>query len=139
MIMSQSNTLRPCSSRIPCVKSVMFNIQFTYLRILDVMWDFLCGRVTQNILTTQHKCKLHLENIAIAIHSSIISPMWFPLPVSIRCSLSWCWATPVTGRKMIIEAGSRSLLSEIFLFVFLVFILCFELSHVYRLPSCWSG
>lgn len=39
------------------------------------------------------------QNTAITIQGSITIPIWFPLPVSLRCSLSWHWVSPVARKE----------------------------------------
>lgn len=97
---------RHCQSRIlsdwvlldiPCMELVIFNIKFTYLKIVNVTWHLWVSKVIQNIVKTQYKYKFHLEkysncNIKFNANTNVI-------PITIIYSLSQRWASPVTRKE----------------------------------------
>lgn len=132
--MSQSNTLWPVYSRIQCVKTVMFKIKFTYLKILDVTWDFWFGRVIQNIRRTQYKSKLHIAkysscNIQFNHNTNgiLITGLYDVLAVIMLGILSRC--EEIHGLKPA-QAHCTSFACWFILFVGLI--------HVYTLLPHWS-
>lgn len=77
-------------------EGLMFNIKCTYLKIFNAISDF--DLEWYNEVKMQYK-----HNIAIATYSRITIQTCFLFLVSI-CSLSWCWASPVTSREYITHA-----------------------------------
>lgn len=128
VFLNLSGSYWPGGFRHSTCEGVMLNIKFTYLTA-DVSRGFWFFRVIQNMLKTQYKCRLYLANPAIAIHSSVIVPVWLPLLVS-TCSLSQCWPCQLLGRHTWVEARSSPVLSEVFLVVVWLLILYVGMSYI---------
>lgn len=65
------------------------------------------------------------------MHRSIAIPMWFPLPVFIICSPSWCCTCPVDGKEYV---GWNQLKLLLFLKYCWLFSAYVGLSHIYIPP-----
>lgn len=123
----------------PCMEGVMFNIKFTYLKIIDVTHDSWISKMLQNILKTQQKLKWHLATYRKCNTWFNHNTNAIPITGLYKMLTVTTFVSPVTRKEHV----GWSQLKPIGVFEILLLVVQFLYSMLgwamYSLPLCWSG